>query len=68
MLWRNTGINSMQLICHAEICSELNGQPDYLDIVGVNHYYNSQWVVNTSNFLGWKMNLKMKDGVRRIIL
>ncbi|MEP6465021.1 MAG: amine oxidase [Parafilimonas sp.] len=41
------------MLC-GKICPELNGKPEYLDIVGVNYYYNNQWVINTTNFLLWK--------------
>lgn len=36
------------------ICSELRGKPEYLDIIGLNYYYNNQWIYNTSEFLVWK--------------
>ena len=35
------------------ICPELNGRPEYLDIIGLNYYYNNQWIVNTGKFLVW---------------
>ena len=35
-------------------CPELNGRPEYLDIIGVNYYYNNQWISGTTNFLVWK--------------
>ena len=31
----------------------LGGTPAWLDIVGVNHYHNSQWVVGTDERLDW---------------
>lgn len=37
-------------------CPELGGSPDYLDIQGLNYYYNNQWVVNEGSgntFLPW---------------
>lgn len=34
------------------ICPELGGHPDVLDIVGVNYYYDNQWV-HTQHVLGW---------------
>ena len=43
------------MLC-GEICPELNGRPDYLDIIGLNYYYNNQWITNITritNFLGW---------------
>ncbi len=32
---------------------ELGGRPDMVDIVGVNFYYNNQWVYPTFEFLPW---------------
>jgi beta-glucosidase/6-phospho-beta-glucosidase/beta-galactosidase len=41
------------ILC-GNICPELNGNPDYLDIIGLNYYYNNQWIAGTTNFLVWK--------------
>ncbi len=41
------------ILC-GKICLELNGNPDYLDIIGLNYYYNNQWLNGTTNFLVWK--------------
>ena len=35
------------------ICPELNGKPEYLDILGFNFYYNNQWITGSSDFLKW---------------
>ncbi|GAB3903201.1 hypothetical protein GCM10028803_31220 [Larkinella knui] len=35
------------------MCPELGGKPEYLDLVGLNFYYNNQWVVGTGEFLPW---------------
>lgn len=35
------------------ICPELRGKPEYLDIIGVNYYYNNQWINETHAFLPW---------------
>lgn len=43
------------MLC-GKICPELNGCPDYLDIIGLNYYYNNQWITNLTgitSFLGW---------------
>jgi hypothetical protein len=32
---------------------ELGGRPDMVDIVGVNFYYDNQWVTRTHEFLPW---------------
>jgi hypothetical protein len=40
------------MLC-GKICPELNGHPDYLDIIGLNYYYNNQWITGTTKFLGW---------------
>lgn len=35
------------------MCPELRGKPEYLDIIGVNYYYNNQWFNETHEFLPW---------------
>lgn len=35
------------------ICHELGGKPEYIDILGFNYYYNNQWIVGTGEFLPW---------------
>lgn len=35
------------------MCPELNGRPEYLDIMGFNYYYNNQWIADTGQFLSW---------------
>jgi hypothetical protein len=44
---------AMDILC-GKICPELNGRPEYLDIIGLNYYYNNQWIINTDTFLIWK--------------
>lgn len=36
-----------------QMCPELGGKPDYLDIIGVNFYYNNRWVDGFKEFLSW---------------
>ena len=36
------------------LCPELRGRPEYLDIIGLNFYYNNQWVLPSHEFLCWK--------------
>ena len=43
-------------ILSGRICPELRGKPEYPDIIGVNYYYNNQWIYNTSEFLFWRNN------------
>lgn len=43
------------IIC-GRMCPELGGKPEYLDIIGLNYYYNNQWIHKTCNFLVWKDN------------
>lgn len=43
---------AIDILC-GKICPELNGNPDYLDIIGLNYYYNNQWICGSGNFLGW---------------
>ena len=40
-------------ILSGEMCPELRGKPEYLDIIGVNYYYNNQWINETHEFLPW---------------
>lgn len=40
------------MLC-GRMCPELGGRPEYLDIVGLNFYYNNQWIVGTGEFLPW---------------
>ncbi|MBD8081641.1 amine oxidase [Chryseobacterium sp. GCR10] len=40
-------------ILSGRICPELGGKPEYLDIIGVNFYYNNQWINETHEFLPW---------------
>jgi hypothetical protein len=35
------------------MCPELRGKPEYLDIIGVNYYYNNQWINETHEILPW---------------
>lgn len=50
---------SMDMLC-GRICPELNGSPDLLDILGLNFYYNNQWVTGFEEFLPWA-NLQPDD-------
>lgn len=38
-----------------QICPELGGRPGYLDIIGLDYYYNSQWSYPLNSMLDWKM-------------
>lgn len=40
-------------ILSGTMCPELRGKPEYLDIIGVNYYYNNQWINETHEFLPW---------------
>jgi hypothetical protein len=50
--------NEMQFqaldILTGRMCPELRGRPEYLDFVGLNFYYNNQWVVDTHAFIDWR--------------
>lgn len=35
------------------MCPELRGKKEYLDIIGLNFYYNNQWINETHEFLPW---------------
>lgn len=43
---------AVDMLC-GRMCPELGGTPDYLDILGVNYYYDNQWEVGTHDTLGW---------------
>jgi hypothetical protein len=43
------------ILC-GRMCPELGGKPSYPDMIGLNYYYNNQWVCNTCEFLVWKDN------------
>ncbi|MBG9377209.1 amine oxidase [Panacibacter sp. DH6] len=36
-----------------QMCPELRGKPEYLDIIGLNYYFNNQWVHGTNEMLSW---------------
>jgi beta-glucosidase/6-phospho-beta-glucosidase/beta-galactosidase len=40
-------------ILTGRICPELRGRPEYIDMIGLNYYYNNQWICNTYEFLVW---------------
>ncbi|KQS92428.1 hypothetical protein [Chryseobacterium sp. Leaf394] len=40
-------------ILSGRMCPELGGKPEYLDIIGVNFYYNNQWFNENNEFLPW---------------
>lgn len=40
-------------ILSGKMCPELGGKPEYLDIIGVNYYYNNQWINENHEFLPW---------------
>ena len=35
------------------LCPELGGQPEYLDLLGFNYYYNNQWQLEPHQVLPW---------------
>ena len=43
---------AMDILCD-RICPELGGSPDLLDILGLNFYYNNQWITGFEEFLPW---------------
>lgn len=50
---------AMDMLC-GRICPELGGSPDLLDILGLNFYYNNQWITGFEEFLPWA-NLEPDD-------
>lgn len=37
-------------IISGSMCPELGGRPEYLDIIGLNYYFNNQWLHNSSTW------------------
>jgi len=40
-------------ILSGRMCPELRGRPEYLDLMGLNYYYDNQWVKTTGEILVW---------------
>lgn len=40
------------ILC-GNICPELGGSPECLDMIGVNFYYNNRWIIGFREFLPW---------------
>jgi hypothetical protein len=40
-------------ILRGAMCPELQGKPEYIDIIGCNFYFNNQWIINTCEFIPW---------------
>jgi hypothetical protein len=40
-------------ILTGNICPELGGKPEYLDIIGLNFHYNNRWELNSKAVLPW---------------
>lgn len=45
-------------ILSGNMCPELRGKPEYIDLLGFNYYYNNQWDVHTRVCLDWKTPCK----------
>ena len=41
------------ILC-GRMCPELRGRPEYFDMIGLNYYFNNQWVCATLESLVWK--------------
>lgn len=41
-------------ILGGNMCPELRGRPEYLDMLGFNYYYNNQWQYHPHSYLGWR--------------
>lgn len=50
---RNSEQFQVHDILSGKICPELRGKPEYLDLIGVNFYYNNQWINETHEVLPW---------------
>lgn len=40
-------------ILSGAMCPELRGKPEYVDIIGVNYYFNNQWETGSNRTLDW---------------
>lgn len=40
-------------ILSGKLCPELRGKPEYLDIIGVNYYFDNQWTFPDHQFIPW---------------
>jgi beta-glucosidase/6-phospho-beta-glucosidase/beta-galactosidase len=52
-IFHNHQYQSVDILC-GNLCPELGGQPHYLDIVGVNYYYQNQWEIDVWQPMYWK--------------
>lgn len=43
-----------EILC-GRMCPELNGKPEYLDILGYNYYYDNQWIASSHKYLDWQL-------------
>ncbi|QJX46506.1 amine oxidase [Hymenobacter taeanensis] len=43
---------SVDMLC-GRLCPELGGQPEYLDLLGFNYYYDNQWQLHPHQTLPW---------------
>lgn len=48
----NDQFQATDILC-GRMCPELGGRPEFLDLVGLNYYYNNQWIVGSGAFLPW---------------
>ncbi len=42
----------LEMLC-GNMCPELRGRPEYLDILGFNYYYNNQWITTRAGMQGF---------------
>jgi hypothetical protein len=52
-IWHNYQYQAVDMLC-GYASPELGGKPEYLDIVGVNFYYQNQWEIDVWEPLLWK--------------
>lgn len=52
---KNKHDNQYQMldILTGRMCPELGGSPELLDVIGVNFYFNNQWINETHEFIPW---------------
>jgi len=49
----NEQYQAVDILC-GNMCPELGGSPDYLNILGLNFYFNNQWTIGCTDSLPWR--------------
>jgi hypothetical protein len=63
-LWHDYQYQAVDMLI-GNVSPELGGKPEYLDIVGVNFYYENEWEIEVWKPLIWKDNRRSAVGPLR---